>query len=1315
MVGHKIPNPHEKTQSSTHPLETRTLSLALSTLETRTKLSHSFGTSQHSSSLKLLLVARALERSSPNSEAEPSSSSFEPTTTVADDMDDFRVPVHLRDLELPGSWIPADVSGAPESAEAQREVLYRVAQRIQDEGPAVLTRRDEDVLCDVYVLVRDVSRLHDPIDLVRVLCGGLEAAADLLRASSDRDARNAFVMIAFLCHASIVAVDEALVGKKGEWRSNARVDALESVAQSLEGVDVQHMWSMGVVDEAFLLLWTHTGYAALAVADAFPAAHREKAVAVCRAALAAAPESFWPSAAAALVEELVLRGEKQAAFAAEACAHDPSLAGHVLRELARVAADDAKTTNVAKCVAAFVEELAGQAPALIVAHAATLASDLLASPAHALRSAVVASVVKVLEADARRRRTPSEEENNSKPLVTDAARDSLLELVAERRRDASHFARAAALRACGSLVEARALPIHWCCRIADIASDRLRDKSALVRRAALALLVKLLEYNPYHASLDPMRFLDAARRVQTDLDELPQDEEDLAARRRQLEREFEYHRSAADFVGILETTAAPRAAKLLHSPTSGDAIGAARFFGVATAFQLPCADAGLRKVLSLVCSPDDAVRVEAARVIAASVLDQDSTKAARRACDLVAACGHRDLACLEDLVAAELAPKKKKQTGDEDESRPDETHERLTSPRLVRALWDLAASPLEKNSSRDRAAAVRFLAVAATAVGPEVVDVQALHDVTRRLVDSETGRLDAPLAAAVAALVRDAAAPPRERRSKKPPTTSFRRAAATSASALRLALSRPAGANETAWFAAADATLVATFAVDAKPEAAASDLVGRLARNCEAPCKAGALARLLHVAGHVALQVAAAAEDLGVRLKKRCDDVRGDDDLDAALGGADHEARLAAVVEEAVHSGKGNHVVAILGPVAARIVEAGLATDADVPAVLYRAATLALAKLMCVSRPFCEAQLPLLITTLAKATDTPARVTVAVALGDLAGRQPNSLEPWTEHVYAALRDPNTTVRAAVLATLARLALNDMIKAKGGGIADLARCLVDPDPKIRTTATSFFDELARKTTATQSPIYNLLPDVISRLSAARKAGDEGGHLAAHDFHTIMAFLLHFVDKDKHVESLVDKLCQRINATRAEDDAAQAAVRTDLAFCLSKLHLTDKVLRKFVDCFPLYKEALADDDVYNVFTTVTAKARKLPKLAPDLLQLLDDWQTQLDTAHVDPAADDDEHTVAAAQRRSVPPRSTAKKHKAPATSTKKRRPPKSKRVVDDDDDDEPVNPVEAPARIQRTKRSAARRQIVYADDDDDDDVDPQAANAHDDNDD
>ena len=64
-------------------------------------------------------------------------------------------------------------------------------------------------------------------------------------------------------------------------------------------------------------------------------------------------------------------------------------------------------------------------------------------------------------------------------------------------------------------------------------------------------------------------------------------------------------------------------------------------------------------------------------------------------------------------------------------------------------------------------------------------------------------------------------------------------------------------------------------------------------------------------------------------------------------------------------------------------------------------ALLALCRYMCVSNTICEQYLPLLFTALEKENEhkekgsAANRTTCMIALGDLAFRFPNALEPWT--------------------------------------------------------------------------------------------------------------------------------------------------------------------------------------------------------------------------------------------------------------------------------------------------------------------------------
>ena len=208
--------------------------------------------------------------------------------------------------------------------------------------------------------------------------------------------------------------------------------------------------------------------------------------------------------------------------------------------------------------------------------------------------------------------------------------------------------------------------------------------------------------------------------------------------------------------------------------------------------------------------------------------------------------------------------------------------------------------------------------------------------------------------------------------------------------------------------------------------------------------------------------------------------------------------------------------------------------------------------------------------------------------------------------------------------LTHLILNDMVKIRGHG-AKVALCLQDSEPRIRDLTQLFFSELSKRG---NSPIYNLLPDTLASL-AADDAVDSG------TFRTIMRFLLAFVNKDKHAESLMDKLCHRFQTTggaewlrvctclpvRACRVAASpltgGLLGTDpkqwrgLAFCLGLLRLTERGAKRLADNLRMYKHAITDEEVHAAFQTLITKAKKFTK--QETKDAVEEWQRSFDAAH------------------------------------------------------------------------------------------------------
>ncbi|XP_042130065.1 condensin complex subunit 1 isoform X2 [Peromyscus maniculatus bairdii] len=287
----------------------------------------------------------------------------------------------------------------------------------------------------------------------------------------------------------------------------------------------------------------------------------------------------------------------------------------------------------------------------------------------------------------------------------------------------------------------------------------------------------------------------------------------------------------------------------------------------------------------------------------------------------------------------------------------------------------------------------------------------------------------------------------------------------------------------------------------------------------------------------------------------------------------------------------GNQVLAAFVPLLLKVCNnPGLYGNPD----LCAAASLALGKFCMISATFCDSQLRLLFTMLEKSSLPTVRSNLMVATGDLAIRFPNLVDPWTPHLYARLRDPAQQVRRTAGLVMTHLILKDMVKVKGQ-VSEMAVLLIDPVPQIAALAKNFFNELSHKGNA----IYNLLPDIISRLS------DPEGGVEEEPFHTIMKQLLSYITKDKQTESLVEKLCQRFRTARTERQYR------DLAYCVSQLPLTERGLHKMLDHFDCFGDKLLDESVFGSFLLVVGKLRRGAK--PEGKAVIDEFEQKLRACH------------------------------------------------------------------------------------------------------
>lgn len=179
--------------------------------------------------------------------------------------------------------------------------------------------------------------------------------------------------------------------------------------------------------------------------------------------------------------------------------------------------------------------------------------------------------------------------------------------------------------------------------------------------------------------------------------------------------------------------------------------------------------------------------------------------------------------------------------------------------------------------------------------------------------------------------------------------------------------------------------------------------------------------------------------------------------------------------------------------------------------------------------------------------------------------------------------------------MTHLILKDMVKVKGQ-VSEMAVLLIDPEEAIVGVAQNFFNELSNKDNA----IYNLLPDIISRLSDPDCGIDE------ESFHTIMRHLFPYITKDKQTESLVEKLCQRFRTARNERQYR------DLSHCLSLLPISERGLHKLQDNFDCFADKLQDPAVYSCFQAVLVRCRRAAS-KPETKALAEELEQKLSACH------------------------------------------------------------------------------------------------------
>lgn len=911
---------------------------------------------------------------------------------------------------------------------------------------------------------------------------------------------------------------------------------------------------------------------------------------------------------------------------------DGSLAVSLVREIGRSDPKDYARDSVgADNVGRFLVELADRLPKLMSTNIGVLIPHF-GGESYKIRNALVGVLGKLAA------KAFKDVEGDSNARLR--SKQAMLEILIERCRDVSAYTRSRVLQVWAELCDENSISIGLWNEVASIASGRLEDKSAIVRKSALQLLITMLQHNPFGPQLRTSTFeatlekykekLQGMEPSNPDKDEAlndcslgevimgqnesvsnsclesSQDQNDHDATMVDITNMEQIRALVASLEAGLRfskciTSLMPTLVQLLASSSATDVENTILLLMRCRQFQIEGSEAALRKMLPLVFSQNKSIYEAVESAFITIYTRKNPTETAKRLLNLAIDCSIGDLAALESLVSSLVSKAE-------------------ISSSTVSALWDYFCFNINGVRPVQSRGALSIICMAAKS-SPSILGSH-LQDI----IDIGFGRWakEEPLLARTACVALQ-----RLSEEDKGKLINTSNGVFAALQGLITSFSLP----EKIWYGAADKAISTIYALHPAPEIFATEIAKKslssafsvlrtedVANGDEtqndaflsslSPSKLG---RFLFVISHIALNhlvyIEASVKKIQKQKRKNeksqsaSEDLQSDASKSSEAQGINAELGLGATIDIAIESlaeraekeivccSSEKNLIGYCGPFISKLCR-NLTLLQKFPE-LQASAMLALCRLMIIDAEFCEANLQILFTVAENAPSDIVRSNCTIALGDLAVRFPNLLEPWTEYIYARLRDPSASVRKNAVLVISHLILNDMMKVKGH-INEMAVRIEDENERISSLAKLFFHELSKKGT---NPIYNLLPDMLGRLC--------NQHLKEETFYNIMQFLISSIKKDKQMEALVDKLCNRFAGV---NDVRQWEY---ISYCLSQLTFTEKGLKKLIDNFKMFEHALSEDSVMNHFRSVTSKCKKFAK--PELKACIEEFEEKLSKVH------------------------------------------------------------------------------------------------------
>lgn len=868
-----------------------------------------------------------------------------------------------------------------------------------------------------------------------------------------------------------------------------------------------------------------------------------------------------------------------------------------------------------KYVSLFIIKLSELIPQILIKHLLILVK-LLESESFTLRSAIIESTGNIIFDLVKRQQVQQADEEVS----TDQEQQnidrihSLLDLIQERVLDINPFCRCKALQVLTGICELEVKFTSRRLKITKIAVQSLNDKSNLVRRNGLKLLSRLvsthpfgylhgtqLEFKQWQARLDQAnkelgsilpqdkdaerlgdqsmvnsQYLDnpsddegESNEKQAKNEEHKKNEEEEEVKSTQDKQQTaahdeeaisrlrltrKYYLEALEFIEFVHE-GLTAAEKLLFSKNKNEIIESMDLFVLADAYGIEVARVGIRKMIHLIwakANNDEGHAIQSHLITCYQSLFFDSPVGisesdsnllvARNLISLTYGATLAELASLEHLIV--LAIEK----------------ERLISPGVIKTLWKIYGYQQREISKSQRRGAIIILGMISKA---EHSVAMSGIELLLKIGLGEQGRKDLGLAKYTCIALQQCVSDDDWKKfasNGKPSRFPVNHEVITKLCELLLV------PFQMDWFGVAEQAIKAINDLCENPTVVFSEVIRHKSKliftsNESNSAREESLSQLLFIVGDVALKIMVHLERCEALFKqskiavekananKRDKDKEGDD-LEMVGGGTSEDDFTEAIsyIREREMLYGNESLLTLFGFIASEICKEGLAIPDQQDNHLIISATLCVAKFMCVSSTYCEENLAILMTYLERSDNSIIKNNLVLALGDIAVCFNHILDDNTDFLYRRLHDEYLIVQRTCLMTLTFLILAGQVKVKGQ-LGEMAKCLEDPDKRISDLSRMFFSELATKDNA----IYNGFIDMFSILNA-------DPNLSQDKLHKILRFLTSFIDKEKQIKQLADKLHNRL--LHCQDEKTWQ----DLTYVLGALpHKSEEIQKTISDGF------------------------------------------------------------------------------------------------------------------------------------------------------